>query len=67
MVRLTPPSQPGRKLGTNSGGHFFIRERSRVFERMGVLRITGFRVAIGDSDTAARSGCRVDLRRRCSG
>ena len=41
MVRFTPPSQPDQKLGTNSGGYFFIREHSRVFERMGVLRITG--------------------------
>jgi|KBSSwiStaDraftv2_1062776.scaffolds.fasta_scaffold14991_4 putative ABC transport system permease protein len=54
MVRFTPPSQPDQKLGTNSGGYFFIRAHSRVFERMGVLRITGFSVAVGDSDDAAR-------------
>ena len=54
MVRFTPPDQPDQQLGTNSGGYFFIREHSRVFERIGVLRITGFSVAIGDSDGAAR-------------
>jgi putative ABC transport system permease protein len=54
MVRFTPPNQPDQKLGTNSGGYFFIREHSRVFQRMGVLRITGFSVAVGDSDDAQR-------------
>ena len=64
MVRFTPPSQPDQKLGTNSGGYFFIREHSRVFERMGVLRITGISAAVGDSDAAHASGCRLDGRRR---
>jgi hypothetical protein len=54
MVRFTPPQQPDQKLGTNAGGYFFIREHSRVFERMGVLRITGFSVAVGESDSVAR-------------
>ena len=54
MVRFTPPHQPDQKLGTNAGGYFFIREHSRVFERMGVLRITGFSVAVGESDSVAR-------------
>lgn len=54
VVRLTPPHQPDQKLGTNSGGYFFIREHNRVFDRMGVLRVTGFSVAVGDSDTAER-------------
>jgi putative ABC transport system permease protein len=54
MVRFTPPRQPDQKLGTNAGGYFFIREHSRVFERMGVLRITGFSVAVGESDSVAR-------------
>ena len=59
MVRFTPPNQPDQKLGTNSGGYFFIREHNRVFERMGVLRITGFSVAVGDSDDAAREWLQV--------
>jgi predicted permease len=54
MVRFTPPHQQDQKLGTNAGGYFFIREHSRVFERMGVLRITGFSVAVGESDGVAR-------------
>jgi putative ABC transport system permease protein len=54
MVRFTPPQQPDQKLGTNSGGYFFIREHSRVFERMGALRITGFSVAVGQSEGVAR-------------
>src|SRR5687768_4623785 len=54
MVRFTPPDQPDQKLGTNSGGYFFIREHNRVFERMGVLRITGFSVGLGESDDLPR-------------
>ena len=49
-----------RPVNRPEAGHefrrlFFIREHSRVFERMGVLRITGFSVAVGDSDAAARA------------
>jgi putative ABC transport system permease protein len=55
MVRFTPPQQPDQKLGTNSGGYFFIREHNTVFERMGVLRITGFSAGIGESDDAPRA------------
>ena len=54
MVRFTPPGQPDQKLGTNAGGYFFIREHNRSFERMGVLRITGFSVAIGDANDTTR-------------
>ena len=46
-----PPDQPDQKLGTNSGGYFFIREHNRVFEKMGVLRITGFSVATDSGGT----------------
>ena len=59
MVRFTPPNQPDEKLGTNSGGYFFIREHNRVFERMGVLRITGIIAAVGDSDDAQREWLQV--------
>jgi len=59
MVRFTPPKQPDEKLGTNSGGYFFIREHNRVFERMGVLRITGITAAVGDSDDAQREWLQV--------
>jgi putative ABC transport system permease protein len=54
VVRFTPPNQPDQKLGTNSGGYFFVREHNRVFEKMGVLRITGFSVAVGDAPDAQR-------------
>ena len=54
MVRFTPPNQPDQKLGTNAGGYFFLREHSRLFEKMGVLRITGFSAAAGDADNAPR-------------
>jgi putative ABC transport system permease protein len=54
MVRFTPPAQPDQKLGTNAGGYFFIREHNRAFERMGVLRITGFSVAVGDAKATTR-------------
>ncbi len=59
MVRFTPPDQPDEKLGTNSGGYFFIREHNRVFERMGVLRISGVTAAVGDSDDAQREWLQV--------
>jgi putative ABC transport system permease protein len=59
MVRFTPPNQPDEKLGTNSGGYFFIREHNRVFERMGVLRITGITAGVGDSDDAQREWLQV--------
>ncbi|HET9359818.1 MAG TPA: ABC transporter permease [Vicinamibacterales bacterium] len=59
MVRFTPPNQPDEKLGTNSGGYFFIREHNRVFERMGVLRLTGITAAVGDSDDAQREWLQV--------
>jgi hypothetical protein len=54
VVRFTPPNQPDQKLGTNSGGFFFIREHNRVFEKMGVLRITGVSAAVGDAPDAQR-------------
>jgi putative ABC transport system permease protein len=54
MVRFTPPTQPDQKLGTNAGGYFFIREHNRSFERMGVLRITGFSVAVGEAQETTR-------------
>jgi putative ABC transport system permease protein len=61
MVRFTPPNQPDEKLGTNAGGYFFIRDHNRVFERMGVLRITGMNAAVGDSDDAQREWLQVGL------
>lgn len=59
MVRFTPPAQPDQKLGTNTGGYFFVREHNRVFEKMGVLRITGFSVALGDSADTQRQWLQV--------
>ena len=44
MVRFSPPNQPEQKLATNSGSYFFIREHSQAFEKIGALRVTGFRV-----------------------
>ena len=61
MVRFTPPNQPDEKVGTNSGGYFFIREHNRVFETMGVLRITGMTGAAGDSDDPQREWLQVGL------
>jgi putative ABC transport system permease protein len=55
LVRFTPPQQPDEKLGTNSGSYFFVREHSRVFERMGALRITGFSVAAGEAGDQERT------------
>jgi len=51
MVRFSPPNQPEQKLGTNAGGYFLVRERSKVFERMGALRLTGFSVAANSADS----------------
>ena len=59
VVRFTPPNQPDQKLGTNSGGYFFVREHNRVFEKMGALRVTGFSVAVGDSPDAERQWLQV--------
>ncbi len=54
MVRFSPPNQPEQKLGNNSGIYFFVRDHSRVFERIGAIRITGVRLTPGaDSDTQA--------------
>src|SRR5688572_16063752 len=59
MVRFTPPQQPDQKLGTNAGGYFFVREHSTVFERMGVLRITGFSIGVGQTDDEPRRWLQV--------
>jgi putative ABC transport system permease protein len=59
VVRFTPPNQPDQKLGTNTGGYFFVREHNRVFEKMGVLRITGFSVGVGDDPDEQRQWLQV--------
>ncbi|HEV8416824.1 MAG TPA: ABC transporter permease [Bryobacteraceae bacterium] len=41
-VRFTPPNQSDQKLASNSGTYFFVRDHSDVFEKTGVIRITGF-------------------------
>jgi hypothetical protein len=61
VVRFTPPNQPDQKLGTNSGGYFFIREHNRVFEKMGVTEFTYKISAEGDTFTANKTGEKVAL------
>ena len=41
-ARFTPPNQSDQKLASNSGTYFFVRDHSDVFEKTGVVRITGF-------------------------
>ncbi len=53
MVRFSPPNQPEQKLGNNSGIYFFVRDHSRAFEKIGVIRVTGVRLTPDASDTQA--------------
>ena len=40
-IRFSPPNQLDQKLGSNSGTYFFVRDHSGIFQRTGVVRITG--------------------------
>ncbi|HEY1240255.1 MAG TPA: ABC transporter permease [Bryobacteraceae bacterium] len=54
MVRFTPPAHSDQKLGTNPGSYFFIREHSRVFERMGAVRLVYQSVSPNGGDSASQ-------------